>query len=163
MSLASLRNYRAADVDEVPVEVRTRACHDAVQYLVGANAAHSLRRSNADKRRAVETLLADAELAAWSQEKIANSCGVSTDCVSKLVNDASINREEMRPATRKGTTYEQNTADIGKAKPAEALPATDIAASTPATVVPELDPARADTPKDTPTDHAGIDELATLR
>lgn len=45
----------------------------------------------------------------------------------------------MRPATRNGTTYEQNTANIGKGK----VPA-------PATAAKPI-PANDDTPKDTPT------------
>lgn len=64
-ALDSYHAYRAAGVDEVPAEVRTGTLRDAVLYSVGANAAHGLRRSNAGKRRAVETLLADAEWAAW--------------------------------------------------------------------------------------------------
>jgi hypothetical protein len=109
---------------EINAEIRTGTQRDAILFSVGANASHGLRRTNEDKRRAVETLLGDSEWSAWSQEKIAKACGVSTGFVSKLVNDSSIHREEMRPTTRtverNGTTYEQNTANIGKAKSAQA-------------------------------------------
>jgi hypothetical protein len=109
---------------EINAEIRTGTQRDAILFSVGANASHGLRRTNEDKRRAVGTLLGDAEWSAWSQEKIAKACGVSTGFVSKMVNDASIHREEMRPTTRtverNGTTYEQNTANIGKAKSAQA-------------------------------------------
>jgi hypothetical protein len=46
-------------------------------HAVGANARHGLRRTNADKRRAVELLLADAEWAAKSSNWIAQTRGVS--------------------------------------------------------------------------------------
>lgn len=101
---------------------------NVVLYPVGANAAHGLRRTNEDKRRAVETLLGDAEWATWSQERIAKACCVSTGLVSKLVNDASLHREEIKTATRtverNGKTYEQDTTNIGKAK---AAPLTEFA------------------------------------
>ena len=43
----------------VEAQIITGTQRDAVLYSVGANAAHGLRRSNADKRRAVERLLRD--------------------------------------------------------------------------------------------------------
>jgi hypothetical protein len=48
-------------VTEAPAEVRTGSRRDAVRYSVGANSVHGLRRTNEDKRREVQTLLADAE------------------------------------------------------------------------------------------------------
>jgi ParB-like chromosome segregation protein Spo0J len=50
---------------KVPVDVRQGTRRDAILYSVGANAEHGLRRSNDDKRRAVLTLLNDAEWAKW--------------------------------------------------------------------------------------------------
>lgn len=50
---------------------------EAILVAVRANATHGLRRTNADKRRAVEALLGDEE---WSQKStrwIADTCGVS--------------------------------------------------------------------------------------
>lgn len=49
----------------------------AMLHAVGGNARHRLRRTNADKRRAVELLLADAEWAAKSSNWIAQTRGVS--------------------------------------------------------------------------------------
>lgn len=113
--------HKAAGTLEIKSELHDGTLRDAVLYSVGANASHGLRRTNEDKRRAVMMLLNDAEWSAWSQEKIAKACSVSTGFVSKLANDASIHREEMKPAMRtverNGKTYKQNTANIGKAKP----------------------------------------------
>jgi hypothetical protein len=102
-------------------EVRPGTQREAVLYSLGANSRHGLQRTKEDKRRAVETLLNDPEWSTWSQEKIAKACGVSTGYVSKLINDASLHGEEIKPAVRtverNGTTYQQNTANIGKREP----------------------------------------------
>ncbi|HQU45863.1 MAG TPA: ParB N-terminal domain-containing protein [Pirellulales bacterium] len=71
---------------------RTEAlCHgyrgsrrDAVLAAVRANHHHGLRRSNEDKRRAVETLLADKEWAANADRWIAEMCGVSHTLVANV-------------------------------------------------------------------------------
>lgn len=55
-----------AGLAKLAADVREGSRRDAVLFSVGANAAHGLRRTNADKRRAVETLLRDAEWARWS-------------------------------------------------------------------------------------------------
>jgi predicted HTH domain antitoxin len=55
-----------------------------VLYSVGANAAHGLRRTNEDKRRAVETLINDEEWATWSDREIARACGVSGKFVAAV-------------------------------------------------------------------------------
>lgn len=128
--------HRAAGAVEINSEIRHGTCREAVLFSVGANASHGLRRTSEDKRRAVLTLLNDSEWSVWSQEKIAKACIVSTGFVSKLANDASIHREEMKPAMRtverNGKTYEQNTANIGKAKPTEDVPVGTASALEPA-------------------------------
>jgi hypothetical protein len=57
---------------------------DAILAACGANSTHGLRRSNADKRRAVETLLADKEWSEWSDRRIAKELDVSNHLVSEL-------------------------------------------------------------------------------
>ena len=95
---------------------------EAVLFSLGANAKHGLRRSNADKRRAVETLLADPEWAAWSGEAIAKACVVSAMTVSRIRAEIAAISNNVRATpddcvprtvTRNGTTYQQNTANIG--------------------------------------------------
>jgi hypothetical protein len=61
----------------IEAEVLQGTQRDAMLYSVGANSTHGLRRSNADKRQAVETLLRDEEWAQWSDREIAKRCGVS--------------------------------------------------------------------------------------
>ncbi len=48
---------------EIDADVRQGTRRDAKLYAVGANAAHGLRRTNVDKRRAALTLLQDEEAA----------------------------------------------------------------------------------------------------
>lgn len=67
----------------VPAVVVSGDQRAAVLAAVGANADHGLRRSDADKRIAVDRLLADPEWSAWSDGEIARRCAVSRPFVSK--------------------------------------------------------------------------------
>lgn len=99
-----------------PCDVRQGTQRDAVLFSCGANATHGLRRTNADKRRAVETLLRDGEWAKWSDREIARRCGVSNSFVSNLREEfPSVNGSQIteRTVERGGTTYTQNTRNIG--------------------------------------------------
>ena|SRR5436309_8329926 len=73
------------------------------------------RRTNADKRRAVETLLNDPEWAKWSDREIARQCGVSNDFVSRLRPAICHSMTDSpRVIERNGTTYTMNTSSIGQ-------------------------------------------------
>ena len=88
---------------------------DAILFSVGANASHGLRRTNQDKRRAVETLLRDEEWGAWSNSEIARRCGVHHSTVADLRPSLSVSASEPRTYTTKhGTIATMNTAAIGK-------------------------------------------------
>src|SRR3979411_695781 len=50
---------------------------DAILHAVGASTPQGLRRTNADKPRAVTILLDDEEWGSWSDGHIARQCGVS--------------------------------------------------------------------------------------
>ena len=117
----SIANYSDA---LIPADVRSGTRRDAILHAAGANASHGLRRTNADKRRAVETLLRDEEWAAWSDREIGRRCAVSDVFVGKVRFDLSANGLQIpteRTVTRNGTTYTQNTANVG-AKPGPAVP-----------------------------------------
>ncbi len=60
-----------AGLTEIAAIVKQGTRRDAVLYSVGANAKHGLRRTNADKRRAVMRLLEDSEWSQWSNNEIA--------------------------------------------------------------------------------------------
>lgn len=122
--------HRMARAEEIEAEVRTGARRDAVLFSVGANARHGLRRSNEDKRRAVQTLLDDAEWSQWSDRQIAEACGVSHPLVAAVrTPPLTGNSSSEKPADRKytskhGTEAVMNTANIGRreAPQADATP-----------------------------------------
>lgn len=104
----------------IPVEVRAGTRRDAVLHAAGANASHGLRRTNQDKRRAVETLLRDEEWGKWNNSEIARRCIVSESLVRTLRDSIFVSNEDKpteRLVTRGGTTYTQNTANIGSKPP----------------------------------------------
>lgn len=107
----------------IDAEIISGTRRDAVLFSVGANATHGLRRSNADKRRAVETLLMDEEWQGWSDRVISSRCSVSHTFVSQVRQDLFPNQTagaESKPkeriAQRGGTTYVVKTQNIGQGK-----------------------------------------------
>jgi DNA N-6-adenine-methyltransferase (Dam) len=90
------------------------------QRLLGTNATHGLRRTNADKRRAVETLLRDEEWSKWSNREIARKCFVSSDLVDRIRKDlysslpdsGSEHNDPFASQTRNYTTKHGTTATM---------------------------------------------------
>jgi hypothetical protein len=104
-----------AGLTEIVAEVKQGTRRDAILYSVGANAAHGLRRNNADKRRAVITLLDDAEWSNWTNVAIAKACGVAESFVRKLKKECHIAQCDVRTYQNKhGEIAQMNTANIGK-------------------------------------------------
>ena len=101
---------------KVSAEVHLGTRRDAVLYACGANATHGLRRTNADKRRAVERLLRDEEWSQWSDREIARKALVSQPFVSKLRGEVSSTElaSKIRTVERGGTVFEQDTSNIGQ-------------------------------------------------
>lgn len=76
--------FESSGATEIPCVVRKGTRRDAVLFAVGANTKHGLPRSNADKRRAVEMLLADEEWRSKSDRWIAEACGVGNQLVGHV-------------------------------------------------------------------------------
>lgn len=123
--------HRRAGSKTVPVSLHKGTQRDAILYSLGANATHGLRRTNQDKRHAVETALMDSEWTKWSNLKIAEICAVSEslvrtmrDAIFVLNEDAKAailgNSQDTAPSTRTvkrgNTTYQQNVTNIGNAR-----------------------------------------------
>ena len=89
--------------------VITGTRQDAVKYALGANATHGLRRTNADKRHAVEIAL--KEFALLSSRQIAEICAVGDDMVN-----------ELRVKVSENDTSERRTGADGKTYPAKPAP-----------------------------------------
>ena len=71
-----LRAAIACGRDEFDVDLRQGTREDAVWFACSANRAHGLRRSNADKRRAVTMALASPKAQGMSDRQLAEHCGV---------------------------------------------------------------------------------------
>lgn len=102
---------------ELDAEVIQGGRRDAILHSVGANTTHGLRRTNADKRRAVSCLLRDQEWAQWSDREIARRCGVDHKMVSRLRDELSLGKSASEPrtyTTKHGTTAQMRTENIGR-------------------------------------------------
>lgn len=118
--------YRKAGKASIPAEIRSGTRRDAILYAVGANTAHGLRRTNEDKRRAVRTLLDDAEWATWSDRKIAEACGVGHPFVASLRNPEvaakqQANRQESNAKKSGGVESDSTGSRVSAPAPAPAL------------------------------------------
>jgi len=112
--------HNQAGLTSILADIRQGTTRDAVLYSLGANGTHGLNRTNADKRKAVTTMLNDAEWAKWSDGAIAKACSVSAMTVGRIradiapISNKVIDAPTTRTVERNGKTYEQNTANIGK-------------------------------------------------
>ena len=111
-----------AGAPDIEADVRQGTQRDAVLYSVGANAAHGLRRTNADKRRAVDRLLRDSEWARWSDREIGRRCGVDGKTVAAARADlsAEVPQTGGRLVERGGAVFEMDTEGIGPTEDARA-------------------------------------------
>ncbi len=75
---------RKLERETIAAEVREGTARDAIIHGIGANASHGLRRTQADKRRAVERLLRDDEWGKWSNRQIAKVARVDHKTVGKI-------------------------------------------------------------------------------
>lgn len=104
----------------IQADIRQGTRRDAVLFSVGANAQHGLKRTNADKRRAVETLLNDPEWAGWSNREIARRCAVDEGTVRNFRSNFTAEFPQLESRTyidKHGTTTTMNTANIGHSSP----------------------------------------------
>lgn len=126
------RYFGARDAGEsaIAVQVINGTQRDAVLYSLKANATHGLKRTNADKRKAVETLLKDAEWAAWSDRKIAEVCGVGHPFVAAIRKpEIAAKQQENRAvsAAKKARVESDSTPAASMPKDAEPMRAAAIA------------------------------------
>lgn len=107
-----------AGLSEINADVRQGGKDDALLYAVASNHDNGVQRTIADKRRAVEMVLAHEKFRKKPVNEIAKMCRVSRTLVETVIS--SILPESKIPTakevTRNGTTYEMQTANIGKPK-----------------------------------------------
>lgn len=97
---------REAKLPDIKCNVHQGTVRNAILFACGANQAHGLRRSNADKRNSVEALLNDESWVLWSDNRIADTCGVSQNFVSEvrkqLTSDVSSPAAKTAAAPKEG-------------------------------------------------------------
>jgi transposase-like protein len=107
-----------AGCDTIRCEVRQGTLEDAQWYSFSANKTNGLRRTNEDKQRAIKAALLHPRGANLSDSQIAKHVGVHHDTVrdwrAKLESSCGIRKITARTVTRKGKSYQQNTANIGR-------------------------------------------------
>ena len=123
-----LEAHQAAGLAEIAVDLRDGTRRDAVLFAAGANATHGLRRTQADKARAIAVLLADPEWRRWSDKEIARRTGTSDKTVAKARRelsgegvDAEI-RVERTFITRHGTEAQRRVKPNGGQRPRRGNP-----------------------------------------
>lgn len=124
-----LHAMRQRGVVEADCEVRKGTRRDAVLASVGANAQHGKRRTNEDKRRAVETLLEDATWGAMSDREIAKLCAVSHPFVASLrprrsFESGNVTTPEPKPVAVKDEPEVETKPKVAIAPPPEVKPLT---------------------------------------
>jgi len=98
-------------------EVHQGTVQDARWHSFGANAAHGLRRTNADKEKAVRAALAHPKGAGTSDREIARHVGVTDKTIGKYRAEMEAGAEIPHLASRTGRdgkTYPRNTSNIGR-------------------------------------------------
>lgn len=117
--------HRKIGALDIAAEARDGTRRDAILHSVGVNGAHGLRRTNADKRKAVETLLNDEEWSKWSERDIAKACQVSHTFVAKLKTVTGNVASDKKPTyiNKHGQAAQMDVSRIGKShQPANAEP-----------------------------------------
>jgi hypothetical protein len=130
----------------IRAEVRRGGARAAQLYAASANQTHGLRRTNADKRRAVLILLQDDEWHQWSDREIARHCGVSPTFIGSLRSSLSTVDSEAGQrtyTTKHGTMTTMDTTRIGAREatptPANGTPADDRETDPTPVPAPETD------------------------
>lgn len=76
--------HRKAGRDSILADIHQGDQRKAILHSVGVNADHGVRRTNADKRRAVLCLLNDGEWSGWANREIARRCKVAESTVRNI-------------------------------------------------------------------------------
>lgn len=109
--------HKRAGKVSILCEVVNGMFRDAQLRAVSVNSKHGMRRTYADKRKAVMTLLDDIEWCDWSNSEIARRCGVSPTFVAGLRDSGG--PEKVKYKTPSGEVKEKTKAPGRPAKEKE--------------------------------------------
>jgi hypothetical protein len=110
--------YVNAEIGIVEVEVHEGGLHEALLWALQANDEHGLRRTNADKRNAVEMALKDPEISTLQIIQIADVCRVTERTVRRIRDDMDLNIADRKKANRKGKGQDPDPKDVRPTRPA---------------------------------------------
>lgn len=96
--------HKRAGKVSIQCEVVNGTLRDAIFHSTAVNAKHGMRRSYADRRKSVMTLLEDFEWSMKSNTEIAKHCGVSVSFVSNLRNSSGKMPDKIEYTTPTGET-----------------------------------------------------------
>jgi hypothetical protein len=105
--------YKQTVTPEVEVEVINGTLRNAQEYALGTNDKHGLKRTNADKRKAVSIALADLEWSLLTNREIGKICRVSHTFVNAIKERLELEKTETKPKKKDKPDYSQ------KNRPAE--------------------------------------------
>jgi hypothetical protein len=83
-----------ADRDEIEATIHEGGMQEALIFAAGSNSEHGFRRTNADKRNAVEMCLKDPEISLMGSQEIADICRVTKRTVNKIKHEQMSTDEE---------------------------------------------------------------------
>ena len=94
--------YKRAERAYIDADVKGGTARDAIKYALQANAEHGLRRTAADKRKAVNMALDDEEWGKLTAREVARLCKVSHTFVSNVLKDRQgVSKPKEKPAKLK--------------------------------------------------------------
>ncbi len=109
--------YIHADREEIECNVHVGGMREALEFAFGANSMHGLRRTNADKRHAVEMALKDPYFGQLSRQDIADLCRVTKRTVQKIANKAVVDDPDADMNGEPGESQEPSADDHRPTKP----------------------------------------------
>jgi hypothetical protein len=112
---------------KIAVQWRKGTRDEAIEYACGANGSHGMRRTNSDKRRAVE--LALKTFPDRSSRAIAELCVVSRELVDEMRKPAQVSQPSASGGRTATSNSEKRTGRDGKNYPAAQRPAASKAES----------------------------------
>jgi hypothetical protein len=101
-----LANIKAGSPN-IECNVNNGSLRDAILYSLSANFDHGLHRTNADKRKAVITMLEDFEWTDWSDREIAKWCKVSHNLVATIRKERNMQKSVVK-YERDGKVHTKN-------------------------------------------------------
>ena len=109
----------------IQANVYDGSLRDALIFALNANAEHGLRRTNADKRNAVELALKDPELGGLRPQEIADLCRVTRRTVEKIMREQelqSANGSQNKNDSQVGNGSEPKEPDEDDIRPSKPAP-----------------------------------------